>query len=77
MTDIEKKLIALAAKRFDKDASTLTAGDDFFEKLGIDSYQAMDMLTELEEQFDVEIPDYEVQGVSTFGGLAELIGRRL
>ncbi len=77
MTDIEKKLIALAAKRFDKDASTLDTGDDFFEKLGIDSYQAMDMLTELEEEFDVEIPDYEVQGVNTFGGLAELIGRRL
>jgi acyl carrier protein len=77
MTDIEKRLITLAAKRFDKDASGLGAGDDFFEKLGIDSYQAMDMLTELEEEFDVEIPDYELSGVNTFGGLAELIGRRL
>ena len=77
MTDIETKLIHLAAKRFEKDASTLVATDDFFEKLGIDSYQAMDMLTELEEEFDVEIPDYELSGVNTFGGLAELIGRRL
>jgi len=77
MTDIESRLITLAAKRFDKDASKFEANDDFFEKLGIDSYQAMDMLTELEEAFDVEIPDYELGGINTFSGLAELIGRRL
>ena len=77
MTDIETRLIGLAAKRFDKDASVLTASDDFFEKLGIDSYQAMDMLTELEDAFDVEIPDYELNGINTFGGRATLIGRRL
>lgn len=77
MTETETKLITLAAKRFDKDAAGLTPDDDFFDKLGIDSYQAMDLLTELEESFGVEIPDYELQGVSTFRGLAEVIGRRL
>lgn len=77
MTETETKLITLAATRFDKDASGLTPEDDFFDKLGIDSYQAMDLLTELEESFGVEIPDYELQGVSTFRGLAEVIGRRL
>lgn len=77
MTDIETKLITLASKRFAKDAGAMTPGDDFFEKLGIDSYQAMDMLTEVEDTFDIEIPDYELNGVNTFGGLAEVIGRRL
>lgn len=77
MTDLERKLIDLAARRFGKDASGLEPGDDFFEKLAIDSFQAMELLTELEETFDVEVPDYEVQGVSTFAGLAEVIGRRL
>jgi len=37
----------------------------------------MDLLTELEESFGVEIPDYELQDVKTFRGLAEVIGRRL
>lgn len=77
MTDTQTRLIELAAKRFGKDPTVLTAADDFFDKLGIDSYQAMDLLTELEETFDVEIPDYELQGVTTFEGLAEVIGRRL
>ena len=77
MTDTQNRLITLAATRFGKDAAALSPEDDFFEKLGIDSYQAMDLLTELEDTFGVEIPDYELQGVNTFRGLAEVIGRRL
>lgn len=70
-------LLSLAAKTFGKDASALSPSDDFFEALGIDSLQAMDLLTDLEETFSVEIPDYELADVRTFEGLAELIGRRL
>jgi len=77
MTDTQNRLIELAAKRFGVDAGGLSPEDDFFDKLGIDSYQAMDLLTELEETFGVEIPDYELQGVTTFGALAEVVGRRL
>jgi len=80
MTDAKTlvpRLLELASRRFEKDTSALSPEDDLFEKLGIDSYQAMELLTDLEEEFDVEIPDYEIQGVNTFGGLAEVISRRL
>ena len=70
-------LVDLAAKNFGKEASALNPNDDFFEALGIDSMQAMDLLTELEETFSVEIPDYELQDVRTFTGLADIIGRRI
>lgn len=76
-TDTQSRLMILAAARFGKDAAALVPEDDFFEKLGIDSYQAMDLLTELEDTFGVEIPDYELQGITTFQGLADVIGRRL
>ena len=76
-TDTLPRLVDLAASHFGKDASVLGADDDFFEKLGIDSLQAMDLLTRLEEAFDVEIPDYELQDVRTFSGLATVIQRRL
>ena len=72
-----QRLIGLAADRFQRDATTLKASDDFFEALGIDSLQALDLLTDLEEAFEVEIPDYELQGMNTFVQLAEVIERRL
>jgi len=71
------QLITLAAKRFQVDAATLAPEDDFFEKLGIDSIQALDLLSEVEMHFDVEIPDYELQGVVTFAALAGLIEGRI
>lgn len=75
--EITSKLLALAAKRFKREVSELTPSDDFFEKLGIDSFQAMELLTDVEDAFDVEIPDYELTGVTTFVGLVEVIERRL
>jgi len=67
----------LAVKRFGRAASELAVDADLFEALGIDSLQALDLLTDLEDAFDIEIPDYEIQGVNTLRGLADVIGRRL
>jgi acyl carrier protein len=66
----------LAGKRFNVASAELNAADDFFEKLGIDSVQALDLLTDVEKEFDVEIPDYALQGVKTFSALATEIEKR-
>jgi acyl carrier protein len=71
------QLLQLTQQRFGEAAATLTVDDDFFDALGIDSLQALDLLTDVEEAFDVEIPDYELQGINTLTGLAEVIRRRL
>ena len=76
MTEVLDKLIALSAKRYGADPAAIKAEDDVFEKLKIDSFQAVELMSELEIEFDVEIPDYELQGVRSFGALAEAIDRR-
>jgi acyl carrier protein len=74
--DTVHTLIKLAAKRFGADASQLRPEDDLFERLGIDSFQAVELISDLEEQFDIELPDYELQGVKTFEALAQKIDKR-
>jgi acyl carrier protein len=71
------QLLELCARRFGKDAGALQADSDVFESLGIDSMQVLSLLSELEQHFDVEIPDYELRDVRSFGQLAECIDRRL
>lgn len=71
------EILTLAATHFRVERASLSATDDFFKKLGINSLQALDLLTRLENHFQVELPDYEVQGVSDFQTLAERIQRRL
>lgn len=73
--EILPKLQQIAVKRFGERAAALTADADLFEVLGIDSLQALDLLTDLEEAFRVQIPDYEMEGVNTLGGLAAVIRR--
>lgn len=71
------QLLTLAAERFHRDRSELSADDDLFETLEIDSMQALSLLSALEEKFSVEIPDYEVQDVRTFAELADVVASRL
>jgi acyl carrier protein len=72
-----EEILVMAAKQFKVPRAKLKADDDFFKKLGIDSLQALEMLTRLENHFGVELPDYEMQGVSDFRTLASKIQARL
>jgi len=80
MTTLEQTtedILQLAAAHFKVPREQLQASDDFFKKLGINSLQALDLLTRLEQHFHIELPDYELQGVSDFRTLAERIQSRL
>jgi acyl carrier protein len=80
MPDSEQTLeevLGLAAAQFKIPREKLTPDDDFFKTLGMDSLQALDLLTRLEHHFNVELPDYELQGVSDFRTLASRIQARL
>ena len=71
------EVLNLAATHFKVARADLQPGDDFYKKLGLDSLQALELLTRLENHFNVELPDYEVQGVSDFQTLASRIQARL
>ncbi|MGD0599455.1 MAG: acyl carrier protein [Terriglobales bacterium] len=71
------QILDLAATHFKVPREKLSADDDFFKTLGIDSLQALDLLTRLEHHFRIELPDYELQGVSDFRTLANRIQARL
>lgn len=71
------EILKLAAAHFKVAREKLSPTDDFFEELKIDSLQALELLTRLENHFHVELPDYEMQGVTSFRVLAERIQSRL
>jgi len=72
-----QEILDLAVKQFKVAPGSLKADDDFYKKLGIDSLQALELLSRLENHFKIELPDYEVQGVSDFKTLAERVQSRL
>ena len=72
-----EEILKLAAHYFKVPRERLQPDEDFFKTLNIDSLQALDLLTRLENHFHVEMPDYELQGVTDFRTLASRIQARL
>ncbi len=72
------EVLDLARKQFKVPRESLSRPETISSrKLGIDSLQALEMLTRLEQHFGIELPDYEMQGVSDFHTLATRIQARL
>src|SRR5438105_15936882 len=71
------EILSLAAAHFKVPREKLSPDEDFFKALGIDSLQTLDLLTKLENHFHVELPDYELQGVSDCRTLAGKVHARL
>ena len=67
-----EKLVAYAAKQLELDPSEITP-DSTFESLGIDSLDVVDLVMSLEEEFDTEIPDEEVENIKTVGDIVKYI----
>ena len=63
--EVLTRLKELAAKRFNKDMNDLRAEDNIFETLGLNSLQVLDLLTELEEVFGVDIHNHSLYFYAT------------
>lgn len=75
--EVTDEVLRLAAEHFKVPQAGLTPDDDFFKKLGINSLEALTLLSRIENHFHIELPDYELQGVTDFRTLAARIHARL
>lgn len=69
------QIVALAAKHFNKKADTLSGDTHLIDDLKGDSLDAVELIMNIEDHFDIEIPEDEITGVRTLGGIAEVVGK--
>lgn len=72
-----EKVRAILCSQFDVEEETVSLDTNITEDLGADSLDAVDMLMSLEDEFDVEIPDEEVECIHTVADLVTYIEERL
>ena len=70
---IFEKLSELISEQFGVEPDTITMETTFEDDLGADSLDVVDMLMSLEDEFDVEIPDEEIERIRTEGELVTYI----
>ena len=68
-----EKLKAILAEQFDVEEEKITAETDLQEDLGADSLDVVDLLMSIEDEFDIEIPDEEIENIKTVGALVSYI----
>lgn len=68
-----EKIKAILSDQFDVEEDKITPETNIADDLGADSLDVVDLLMTLEDEFDVEIPDEEVENIKTVGNLAKYI----
>ncbi len=63
--EIMSKIIELAADKLSADAAVIKEETSFTEDLNADSLDVVDFVMELEGEFDIEIPDEDVEKIKT------------
>ncbi|HOF94051.1 MAG TPA: acyl carrier protein [Clostridia bacterium] len=68
-----EKVRDIIAKQLDLDADIITMESKLVEDLKADSLDVVELIMDLEQEFDIEIPDEELPKVRTVGDIVEYL----
>lgn len=68
-----EKVKAILSEQFDVEEDTITPESNIADDLGADSLDVVDLLMSIEDEFEIEIPDEDVENLKTVGELVKYI----
>lgn len=68
-----EKVKVILAEQFDVEEDSITLETDMQDDLGADSLDVVDLLMSIEDEFEIEIPDEEIENIRTVGELVNYI----
>ena len=72
-----EKLRAILVGQLGVEEDKVTMEASIVDDLGADSLDVVDLIMSLEEEFDIEIPDEDVENMKTAGDIVKYIEARL
>ena len=67
MSEITKRVTAIITDKLGVEESQVTPEASFTNDLGADSLDTVELIMELEKEFDLQIPDEEAEKIVTVG----------
>lgn len=75
--DVVTALKEVLVDKLQVEADTVTEDANLFDDLGLDSIDLMTVVMAIEERFDIEVPDDELEDVTTIGQAADLLSAKV
>lgn len=66
----------LTAEQLNVDESEINLATSFIDDLGADSLDLVDLMMALEEEFDIEVTEDEVENLKTVGDIVDFVKSR-
>jgi acyl carrier protein len=73
MSDVTTKVKAIIVDKLGVDESEVTSDASFTNDLGADSLDTVELIMELEKEFDIQIPDDEAESIATVGAAISFV----
>lgn len=71
-----EKVKGILVDQLDVEESNITMDSNIIEDLGADSLDIVDLVMTLEDEFDTEIPDEEIENIKTVGDIVRFVEER-
>ena len=68
-----EKIKEMVAEQLNTEAADLTAATSFKDDLGADSLDLFELVTNLEDEYEIEIPSEELEKLTTVGAVADYL----
>ncbi len=75
--EIEEKVVQVVSEQMSVDKSEISRNTSFINDLNADSLDTVELVMELEDEFDLTIPDEEAEKLRTVGEAIDYIQKHL
>ena len=66
-SEVAERIIEIVAEKMDKPKEEITPEKSFVNDLGADSLDTVELMMDIEDEFDLSIPEEEAQKIATIG----------
>ena len=73
VASVEERVIAIVCENLGVNKEQVTRNTNFIEDIGADSLDIVELIMELEEEFDIQIPDDQAEKIKTVGEAIDYI----
>lgn len=68
-----EKIRAILCEQLDVEESEVTMDSNIAEDLGADSLDVVDLIMSIEDEFEIEVPDDQIEGIKTVADVVNYI----